>query len=102
MVKISDESLLIAIRYYCNQHTFIISSKEIAILQYINYVFITICVFMKGVNSMNYYCNDCPYKSCAEHCEDYLVLLQNLVEAEKLIEDLLFQIDTFKESNESN
>lgn len=51
---------------------------------------------------MNYYCNDCPCKSCDEHCEDYLLLLQNLVEAEKHIEDLQFQIDTFKESNESN
>ncbi len=37
-------------------------------------------------------CLNCPGSSCAEHCDNYLRILQELLEAEALIEELRHEI----------
>lgn len=34
----------------------------------------------------------CPCRNCSEHCSDYLTLLQQLLEAEALIERLQMEL----------
>ena len=43
-------------------------------------------------------CENCLCPSCSERCEDYLLLLQELLEAEALIEQLRFEIDCLSQN----
>jgi len=43
------------------------------------------------------HCFLCPCSICAEHCNDYLLLLEELMEAEAIIEELQSRIDLLQE-----
>jgi len=43
------------------------------------------------------HCSPCPCSSCTEHCDDYLLLLQELLEAEETIEKLQFAVASLQE-----
>ena len=38
------------------------------------------------------HCSRCPCSSCTEHCDDYLLLLEELLEAEAAIEILQHEV----------
>lgn len=42
-------------------------------------------------------CHSQEYCSCEEHCDDYLLLLQELLEAEKTIEELQQELESYRE-----
>lgn len=48
------------------------------------------------------HCLGCPCSSCDERCDDYLLLLQKLLEAEALIEKLRYEIDCLEQNFTQN
>lgn len=45
-------------------------------------------------------CEICPCSSCTERCDDYLLLLQELLQAEALIEQLRFEIECLSHNDD--
>jgi len=44
------------------------------------------------------YCSPCPCSACMEQCDDYLLLLDELFEAETTITELRHQIECLQEA----
>lgn len=48
------------------------------------------------------HCDHCPCRLHTEHCDDYLLLLQELLDAEAMIEKLRFEIDCLLQNKDSD